>query len=53
MALGAAAEAAEFWRQAASLAESVDPDAAARDRASAAAAQDAARAIREAAGLEA
>jgi class 3 adenylate cyclase len=52
LALGAAAEAAEFWRQAATLAGPIDPDAAARDRASADGAQEAARAIREAAGLE-
>lgn len=49
MALGAAAEAAEFWHQAADLAEADDPTAAAHDRALAAEAVQAARALRDAA----
>jgi class 3 adenylate cyclase len=53
MALGAVAEAAAFWRQAADLAETTDPAAAAHDRASADAAIEAARAIRETVGLDA
>jgi adenylate cyclase len=52
MALGAAAEAASFWRQAADLAEATDPGSAARDRAAADAAVEAARTLREAAALE-
>jgi hypothetical protein len=53
MALGAAAEAAAFWRQAADLAEASDPVAAARDRERAEAALESVRAIREAAGPDA
>jgi hypothetical protein len=53
MALGAAAEAAAFWRQAADLAEASDPVAAARDRERAEAALEAVRAIREAASPDA
>jgi predicted ATPase len=53
MALGAAAEAAAFWRQAADLAEASDPVAAARDRERAEAALEAVRAIREGAGPDA
>ena len=53
MALGAATEAASFWRQAAELAAADDPAGAARDRALADAAVEASRALREAAGLEA
>jgi hypothetical protein len=53
MALGAVAEAAAFWRQAADLAEATDPAAAEHDRASADAALEAAMAIRETVGLDA
>jgi hypothetical protein len=52
LALGAVAEAAAFWQHAAELAEATDPEAAARDRAQAESALDAARVIRETAGIE-
>ncbi len=52
LAMGAAEEAAAFWRQAAELAALDDPEGAARDRALADAAVDAARGLREAAGLD-
>jgi class 3 adenylate cyclase len=50
--LGAAAEAAAFWRQAAELAESDDPAAAAADRVRADQAVEAIPLLREAAGLD-
>jgi hypothetical protein len=49
LALGAAAEAADLWRQAAMLAQPTDPEAASADRAKGDAARAAARASREAA----
>ena len=52
MTMGAAAEAAGFWRRAADLAEADDPDAARHDRRLAADAMAATRALREAAGLD-
>jgi adenylate cyclase len=52
LALGAAAEAAAFWRQAADLAAVDDAAAAAEDRARAAAALDSIALVREAAGLD-
>jgi predicted ATPase len=52
LALGAAAEAAAFWRQAADLAARDDPEAAAADRARAAAAADSIALLREAPGLD-
>lgn len=50
MSLGAVAEAAAFWRQAADLGAAVDPDAAERDAASAAAAERVAAARQDVAG---
>jgi adenylate cyclase len=52
LALGAAAEAAAFWRQAAELAQTDEPEAAAADRARADQAVDAIPLLREAAGLD-
>jgi adenylate cyclase len=52
LALGAAAEAAAFWRQAADLAEADDPDAAATDRRRADQAVEAIAQLRETAGLD-
>ena len=52
LALGAAAEAAAFWRQAADLADIDDPDAASADRARADQAVEAIPQLREAAGLD-
>jgi len=46
--LGAVAEAAAYWRQAADLAASDDPDGAARDRTRAAEAVEASAALRDA-----
>ena len=52
LAMGAAEEAAAFWRQAADLAAPREPDEAARDRALAEAALETAKGLREAAGLD-